>query len=101
VVKDAFPGSANLDSTQQIWRDGKVALPLVGEVGAAGLTPEELQQKLVGIYGTQITTKEVTVAVRSSAFMVFVTGSVIHPGKFFPTIPSPRSKPLPRFAMGR
>jgi hypothetical protein len=32
-------------------------------VVAAGLTPEELQQKLVGIYATQITTKEVTVAV--------------------------------------
>ena len=38
-------------------------LPLVGEVVAAGLTPEKLQQKLVGIYATQITTKEVTVAV--------------------------------------
>ena len=56
-------------------------LPLVGEVAAAGLTPEELQQKLAGVYATQITTKEVTVAVQSSAFLVFVTGSVIHPGK--------------------
>jgi len=50
-------------------------------VVAAGLTPEELQQKLVGIYATQITTKEVTVPGRSSAFPVFVTGSGIHPGK--------------------
>jgi polysaccharide export outer membrane protein len=81
MVKIAFPGSANLDSTQQIRRDGKVALPLVGEVAAAGLTPEELQQKLAGVYATQITTKEVTVAVLSSAFPVFVTGSVLHPGK--------------------
>jgi len=56
-------------------------LLLVGEVFAAGLTSEELQQKRVGIYATQITTKEVTVAVQSSAFLVFVTGSVIHPGK--------------------
>ena len=79
MVKIAFPGSANLDSTQQIRREGKVALPLGGEVAAAGLTPEELQQKLAG--ATQITTKEVTVAVLSSAFPVFVTGSVLHPGK--------------------
>jgi protein involved in polysaccharide export with SLBB domain len=48
---------------------------------AAGLTPEELQQKLVGTCATQITTKEVTVALQSSAFPVFVTGSVIRPGK--------------------
>ena len=80
-LRIAFPGSANLDTTQQIRRDGKVALPLIGEVVAAGLTPEELKEKLVELYAPQISTKAMTVAVQSSAFPVFVTGSVIHPGK--------------------
>ena len=80
-VRIGFPGSANLDTSQQIRRDGKVALPLIGEVVAAGLTPEQLKEKLVELYASQISSKAVTVAVQSSAFPVFVTGSVIHPGK--------------------
>src|ERR1700722_2799514 len=38
VLKISFPGSANLDTTQQIRRDGKISLPLVGEVIAAGMS---------------------------------------------------------------
>jgi len=81
VLKISFPGSSNLDTTQPVRRDGKIALPLVGEVVAAGLTPEELQRKLVGLYADQISSKIVTVAVQSSAFPVYVTGSVVRPGK--------------------
>jgi polysaccharide export outer membrane protein len=81
VIKITFPGSANLDTTQPIRRDGKLNLPLVGEVVAAGLTPDDLQKKLVELYASQISTKEITVQVQSSSFPVFVTGSVIHPGK--------------------
>jgi polysaccharide export outer membrane protein len=81
VVKIAFPGSASLDSTQPIRRDGKVALPMIGEVAAAGLTPEELQKKLIELYASQIDTKVVTVTLQSSSFPVFVTGAVLRPGK--------------------
>jgi polysaccharide export outer membrane protein len=80
-LKISFPGSANLDTTQQIRRDGKITLQLVGDVDAAGLTPDELQQKLVKLYASQITTKEITVVLQSSAIPVFVTGAVTHPGK--------------------
>jgi polysaccharide export outer membrane protein len=81
VLRITFPGSANLDSVQPIRRDGKITLQLVGDVDAAGITPDELQQKLVKLYASQITSKEITVVLQSSAFPVFVTGSVIHPGK--------------------
>ncbi len=81
TLKITFPGSATLDTTQQIRRDGKITLQLVGEVDAAGLTPDELQQKLVKLYASQITTKQITVVLQSSVFPVFVTGAVIHPGK--------------------
>jgi polysaccharide biosynthesis/export protein len=81
VLKITFPGSPNLDTTQPIRRDGKLNLPLIGEVEAAGQTPVQLQDKLVQAYASQISTKEVTVQVQSSTFPVFVTGSVIHPGK--------------------
>ncbi len=81
VLKIAFPGAPNLDTIQPIRRDGKLNLTLVGEVQAAGLTPDELQKKLVDLYASQISSKEVTVQVQSSVFPVFVTGAVINPGK--------------------
>jgi polysaccharide biosynthesis/export protein len=81
VLKISFPGSPTLDTTQQIRRDGKITLPLVGEVQAAGMSTESLQQDLVKLYAPQLSTKQVTVMVASSTFPVFVTGSVIRPGK--------------------
>jgi polysaccharide export outer membrane protein len=81
VLKISFPGSANLDTAQPIRRDGRLNLPLVGEVEAAGMTPDDLQKKLVSLYASQISSKEITVQVQSSSFPVFVTGSVVHPGK--------------------
>jgi polysaccharide export outer membrane protein len=81
VLKISFPGSPTLDTTQQIRRDGKITLPLVGEVQAAGMSAKALQEDLVKLYAPQLTSKEVTVTVASSTFPVFVTGSVIRPGK--------------------
>jgi polysaccharide export outer membrane protein len=81
ILKISFPGSPSLDATQQIRRDGKITLPLVGEVQAAGMTAEALQQSLVKLYAPQLSSKEITVTVTSSTFPVFVTGSVIRPGK--------------------
>jgi len=80
-LKITFPGSPNLDTTQPIRRDGKLNLPLIGEMEAAGLSPADLQEKLVKAYASQITSKEVIVQVQSSTFPVFVTGAVVHPGK--------------------
>ena len=81
ILKISFPGSSSLDTTQQIRRDGKITLPLVGEVQAAGMTTETLRQNLVKLYAPQLSSKEIIVTVASSSFPVFVTGYVIHPGK--------------------
>ena len=81
VVRIAFPRSPALDLTQQIRRDGKINLYLVGEVNAAGLTPAELETRLVASYASEIVWHEVRVTVVSSAFSVFVTGAVLRPGR--------------------
>jgi polysaccharide export outer membrane protein len=81
TVKVAFPGSPNLDTTQPIRRDGKIVMPLVGEVMAEGLSPDTLQDKLIKLYEPQIGSKQVVVTLEASSFPVFVTGAVIHPGK--------------------
>ncbi len=58
-----------------------ISLPVIGEVKAVGKTPAELEKELVELYSTQLLSKDVTVEVQSSTFPVFVTGSVMHPGK--------------------
>jgi protein involved in polysaccharide export with SLBB domain len=81
VLKISFPGNANLNKTQPIRRDGMISLDLVGEVKAAGKTPKELEKDLLDLYSTQLVSKEVTVEVQSSSFPVYVSGSVLRPGK--------------------
>jgi len=80
-VRITFPGAPNLNTTQQIKRDGRIALQLVGEVQASGLTAGQLEKKLLELYGPQLQTKQVTVAIESANFPVYVTGAVLRPGK--------------------
>lgn len=87
VVKISFPGAPNLNTTQQIRNDGKMDLPLVGELKAAGMAPDELQKELVKRYSSQLVSKEVTVTVESSSFPVYVTGAVLRPGKIMSSRP--------------
>jgi polysaccharide biosynthesis/export protein len=81
VVKISFPGAPSLDTTQQIRRDGKITLALIGDVQAAGLRPAELEKKVAELCAPQLVSKEVSVTVISSAFPVYVSGAVLHPGK--------------------
>ena len=81
TLKISFPSAPNLDTTQQIRRDGRITLSLVGEVTAVGLTPAELEKQIVELYASQLTSKEVSVTVLSSSIPVFVSGAVLRPGK--------------------
>jgi len=81
VLKISFPGSPTLDTTQQIRRDGRITMPLVGDVAAAGMTPSVLEKKLVDLYAPQMDSKQVMVQVVSSSFPIYVTGMVLRPGK--------------------
>ena len=81
VLKITFPGSSNLDTTQQIRRDGKITLQLAGELTATGMSPSDLETEIAKAYGSQLISKEVTVTVISSSIPVFVTGAVLRPQK--------------------
>jgi polysaccharide biosynthesis/export protein len=81
TLKISFSGTPNLDTTQQVRRDGRITLPVVGEIMVTGMTPAELEQSLVKLYAPQLVSKEVTVTVTASSFAVYVSGSVLHPGK--------------------
>jgi polysaccharide export outer membrane protein len=81
-LRITFPSNPNFNTTQPIRRDGKLALPLVGEVVAAGKTPAQLEKELNQLYSKQIvSTDPIIVEIVSSAFPVYVTGAVGRPGK--------------------
>jgi len=63
--------------------DGKISLPLVGEVQAAGQTPLKLEQEIAGRLQNYISQPEVTVMVQQINSQKFnVLGQVAHPGTF-------------------
>ena len=81
TVHIAFPSSPSFDTTEQIRMDGKIMMPLIGEVAAAGKTPLEFQNELIKLYEPQLSTKQVVVTLLSSSFQVYVTGAVLRPGQ--------------------
>ena len=80
-VKIAFPGAPNLDTTQQVRRDGKITLSLGGEIVAAGKTPSEIEKEILNLHGKQLAVQQVVVTVTSSAYPIYVSGAVLRPGK--------------------
>jgi polysaccharide export outer membrane protein len=63
--------------------DGKITLPLLGDVEAAGLTPQKLSDKIKGRLQTYYKEPpDVFVAVTAvNSFSIFILGEVIAPGK--------------------
>lgn len=81
VIKLTFPGTPEFNQSQKIRPDGRISLPLVGEVDAAGSTVGELQARLARLYKSQLENTEVVVALENRAIPVYVCGAVNRPGK--------------------
>ena len=81
VVKLTFSAAPELNQSQKIRADGKLSLPLVGEVDAAGKTVGQPQGELMQLYKSQLKTPEVTVSLETSVTMVVISGAVRKPGK--------------------
>jgi polysaccharide biosynthesis/export protein len=63
--------------------DGKVSLPLVNDIQAAGLTPSELREQLAKRFAEFVPTPEVAVIVQEvQSLRVSVVGAVKTPGRF-------------------
>ena len=67
----------------QVRSDGKISLPLLGEVQATGLTPLQLEQDLTAKLRNYITKPEVTVMVEQINSKKFnILGQVAKPGSY-------------------
>lgn len=63
--------------------DGRITLPLIGDVMAAGLRPEDLRLQIDKLASKFITEPNVSVIVRTiNSRKVFITGQVMMPGSY-------------------
>ena len=70
-----------LSQSAQVRPDGKITLPLVGDMMASGLTPIELRNAITTSLKDYITNPTVTViVVEATAATAYVMGEVNHPG---------------------
>jgi len=72
---------ADLTATLPVRPDGKISLPLLNDVQAAGLTPQQLADSVTEKLKKYIADPRVTVVVTSiNSKRVYVNGEVLHPG---------------------
>ena len=80
VIKLSFAEESDLDQTQRIRRDGKVSLPFLGEVTAAGKRVIDFQRELVRRYEDDLENPEVLVTLENGSATVIISGFANRPG---------------------
>jgi polysaccharide biosynthesis/export protein len=82
TIKVSYADESVPDQTQKIRRDGRVSLPLIGEITAAGKRPIDFQHELIGRYEGQLENSEVLVTLENSTPTVTVSGFANKPGTY-------------------
>ncbi|MBX7247903.1 MAG: polysaccharide export protein [Caulobacteraceae bacterium] len=82
-IEVATPTAPELTRTVKVGPDGRIALPLIGQVMAADRSISELDQVLSQAYATQLVRPVVEITLKASGpLKVFVGGEVGTPGVF-------------------
>ena len=83
VLTIVFWREKDLSSDAAVRPDGMISLPLLNDILAAGLTPEQLRQKLTEQSAQFIEEPTVTVQVKQiNSRKVFITGQIAKPGPY-------------------
>jgi polysaccharide biosynthesis/export protein len=83
ILTIVFWREKDLSSEVAVRPDGKISLPLLNDVEAAGLTPEELRLRVTAAAQKLIEEPTVSVVVKQiNSRRVFITGQVAKPGPY-------------------
>jgi polysaccharide export outer membrane protein len=83
VLGIVFWGDRDLTSDVTVRPDGKISLPLLNDVVAAGSTPDQLRLRLTEEAKRYVQAPVVTVVVRQvNNNRAFITGQIAHPGPY-------------------
>jgi polysaccharide export outer membrane protein len=80
-INVSFAGAPEMNFKQKIQSNGRVSLPTVGDVSAAGKSLTSFQAQITSLYQPHLNDPTVIVSVESSAAGVYVSGEVLRPGK--------------------
>ena len=81
VLGVVFWREADISGDVTVRPDGRITLPVIGEMQAAGLTPPALQAQILAAAAKYLTDPNVAVVVRAiNSRRIFVTGRVVTPG---------------------
>lgn len=81
VIKITYPGAPELNLSQKIRGDGKISLPMIGDVVAGGKELTKFQSELTGLYKPHLQNPMVIVSMETTAAAVYVSGRVNSPTK--------------------
>lgn len=83
VVEISVWKNPDLSVTVPVRPDGRISVPLLGDIQAAGLTPLALKQSLTDGFKEYVTAPGVSVVLKEiNSRKVYVTGEVAHPGAY-------------------
>ncbi len=83
VLSIVFWRDKDMSADVTVRPDGKISLPLLNEIPAAGYTPEELREKLIEAAGKLVQDPNATVVVKEvHSRNVFITGNVAKPASY-------------------
>jgi polysaccharide biosynthesis/export protein len=83
VLSIVYWKDKDMSADAKVRPDGRIALPLINEVQAAGLTPEQLHKRLTEESKKYMEDANITVVVREiNSRRVFITGEVNKPGPY-------------------
>src|SRR5690349_19779208 len=89
VLSIVYWKDKEMSADARVRPDGRIALPLINEVQAAGLTPAQLHEKLVDESKKYMEDANITVVVREiNSRRAFITGEVNKPGLYPLTSPT-------------
>jgi len=83
VLTIVFWRDKDMSADVSVRPDGKISLPLINDIQAAGLTPEQLRLALTGAANKFIEDPSVSVVVKAlNSRKVFITGQLAKPGPY-------------------
>ena len=81
IIRLTFAGAPEWNQSQTIRADGRISLPQIGDVRAAGKSVSSLQSQLEQMYESELTNNNVLVTLENGVMSVYVSGAVNKPGK--------------------
>ena len=75
--------NADLSKTVQVRPDGRISLPLIGDVEAVSRTSTQLTEEISTRLKSYMENPTVSIVVKEvNSYAIFVLGEVVHPGRF-------------------